>query len=332
MPRLMFGAVDALLDAAVGSVFPAAQLVVIDRSSLSHERAVGACTPATLFDLASLTKPLATVALVMQLVEAGRLRLDDEARPGVTARHLLAHASGLPGWKLLAPAPGAADARAGITLAVRREPLESKPGEVSRYSDLGFILLGDLVERAAGARIDRLFDERIAKPLGVGIGYGPRPPEACAPTEGELRGVVHDENARAMGGVAPHAGLFGHAHDVATLALAHLAGWADSNAAPRLPNVSRETLRTFFSPSGVPGSTWRLGWDGPAQSGSSAGDLWPKSGVGHLAFTGCSMWLDPPRGRAVVLLSNRVHPTRSNERIKEFRPRLHDAIAAALDG
>src|SRR5439155_11567450 len=138
-----------------------------------------------------------------------------EPRSGVTVRQLLAHASGLPAWKLLAPAPGFADARAGIVEAVRREPLESAPGAAARYSDLGFILLGDWLEQRLGARLDALFADWIARPLGLAIGYGPRPPERCAPTEGELRGVVHDENARAMGGVAGHAGLFATAADVA---------------------------------------------------------------------------------------------------------------------
>jgi CubicO group peptidase (beta-lactamase class C family) len=125
--------------------------------------------------------------------------------------------------------------------------------------------------------------------------------------------------------VAGHAGLFSTARDVAKLAMALVGAW---HGQPSI--VATESVRRFWSPSGVPGSTWCLGWDRPAASGSSAGDLWPKDGVGHLGFTGCSLWLDPGHGRAVVLLSNRVHPTRANERIKAFRPLLHDAIVQAL--
>jgi CubicO group peptidase (beta-lactamase class C family) len=334
--------VDRLLDGAAGSVFPSARLIVIDALTKVKQRSAGGAKAETEFDIASLTKPLATVNLTMMALERGRIALADEPRPGVTVQQLLAHASGLPAWQLLAPAPGFADARAGIVEAVRSEPLESAPGAVSRYSDLGFILLGDWLEQRLGARLDALFTEWIADPLGLAIGYGPRAPAPCAPTEGELRGVVHDENARAMGGVAGHAGLFATADDVAALAAVLLATWAgkseigftfsDKSETHFTFPVSPSTLRKFWSPSGVPGSTWCLGWDRPSASGSSAGARWPRDGVRHLGFTGCSLWLDPPRGRAVVLLSNRVHPSRANDRIKPFRPLLHDAVSAALDG
>jgi CubicO group peptidase (beta-lactamase class C family) len=317
--------VDELLDAAVGSVFPAAQVVIADGEQVVYSRAVGDCDRDTVFDIASLTKPLSTVTLTMHLLERGRLRLDDEARAGVTVRHLLAHASGLPAWKLLAPVAGATDARAGIVEAARTEPLIARPGEVARYSDLGMILLGDLVERAAGRRLDALFSDKVARPLGVATSFHVEAAR-CAPTEGELRGVVHDENARAMGGVAGHAGLFSTARDVSAIAGALVAAWRG-----RASVVAPSTVRDFWTPSGVPGSTWCLGWDRPSAVGSSAGARWPRDGVGHLAFTGCSLWIDPPRGRWVVLLSNRVYPTRANERIKELRPRLHDAVLAWLD-
>jgi CubicO group peptidase (beta-lactamase class C family) len=208
-------------------------------------------------------------------------------------------------------------------------PLDSPPGTRSVYSDLGFIVLGDLIERAGGVRLDALFAREIARPLGVDTRFVPEDPSACAPCEG-MRGVVHDDNARAMDGVAGHAGLFSTATDVARLARSLLASFLNLEVeVPRL--VGAETVRAFFSPCGIPGSTWRYGWDGPSPQGSQAGERWPKDGVGHLGFTGCSLWMDPPRGRAVVLLSNRVEPTRNNERIKQVRPALHDAIVAALD-
>ena len=212
------------------------------------------------------------------------------------------------------------------------EPLESAPGTVARYSDLGFILLGAAVERALGEPLDAAFARRVAAPLGVGATFHPRPPAACAPTEGGLRGVVHDENARAMGGVAGHAGLFSTARDVARLAHAWVAAWHGVRSATVPKLWARERVQALWTPSGVPGSTWCYGWDRPAARGSSAGERWPKDGVGHLGFTGCSLWIDPPRARWVALVSNRVHPSRANDAIKQFRPALHDAVVAALDG
>ena len=321
-----FATVDGTLRDAVGRVFPAAQLIVVDRFSVVYDRAVGDCTPQTLFDIASLTKPLATVTLAMMALEDGVLALDDRPRPELTVRQLLAHASGLPAWKRLG------DTREEVLRSVAVEPLESPPGRVARYSDLGFILLGATLERALGEPLDVAFARRVAAPLAVGTTFRPGDVTACAPTEGELRGVVHDDNARALGGVAGHAGLFSTARDVSRIAQALVAAWhgARSTSVPRL--VPSQRVRQFWSPSEVPGSTWCLGWDRPSARDSSAGERWPRDGVGHLGFTGCSLWIDPPRARWVVLLSNRVHPSRANEQIKQLRPALHDAIVAALDG
>ena len=315
-----------MLRDATGQTFPAAQLIAVDHFSLVFERAVGDCDPETLFDIASLTKPLSTALLAMMAIEEGALALDDRPRSDVTVEQLLTHSSGLPAWKPLG------STRAEVLRAVAAEPLESPPGTVARYSDLGFILLGATVENALGEPLDAAFARRIAAPLGIGTGFGPRDPARCAPTEGELVGVVHDENARAMGGVAGHAGLFSTARDVSRIVHALVAAWhgVRSTSTPRLLPAAR--VRQMWTPSAVPGSTWCLGWDRPSPVGSSAGERWPKDGVGHLGFTGCSVWIDPPRARWVVLLSNRVHPSRSNEAIKQFRPQIHDAIVAALDG
>ena len=321
-----FTSVDALLRDATGQTFPAAQVLAVDHFSLVYERAVGDCDPETLFDIASLTKPLSTATLAMMAIEAGELALDDRPRSDVTVEELLTHSSGLPAWKLL----GAT--REEVLRAVAAEPLESPPGAVARYSDLGFILLGATVENALGEPLDAAFARRVAAPLGIGTMFNPQERARCAPTEGELRGVVHDENARAMGGVAGHAGLFSTGRDVSRIVHALVAAWhgVRSTSTPRLLPSAR--VRQLWTPSAVPGSTWCLGWDRPSARGSSAGERWPRDGVGHLGFTGCSIWIDPPRARWVVLLSNRVHPTRANEAIKQLRPALHDAIVAALDG
>jgi CubicO group peptidase (beta-lactamase class C family) len=313
-------AVTELLHDAVGRVFPAAQLVVVEAFEIAHEASVGDCDRETLFDIASLTKALATTTIAMRLVDRSVPVLSSEIRPGINARLALCHATGLPAWKLLGDG-----SRVEIVERVRHEPLESAPGSTSVYSDLGFILLGDLLERLGGATLDELFRKEVAPSLEIGF----RPPrsERCAPTEKGLRGIVHDENARSLGGVAGHAGLFSHARDVAAIIRSLLRAWHGQGGL-----VRAETVREFWSSSGIPGSTWCLGWDRPSATGSSAGNRWPREGVGHLGFTGCSIWIDPPRGRAVVLLSNRVHPTRANEAIKVFRPILHDAVVRALDG
>ncbi|HEY2749531.1 MAG TPA: serine hydrolase domain-containing protein [Polyangia bacterium] len=289
------------------------------------ESTVGDCGPETLFDIASLTKALSTTTLAMMAIEEGALALDDRPRRDVSVAELLSHASGLPAWKAL----GAT--RAEVLRAVADEPLVSAPGTVARYSDLGFILLGATVENALGAPLDAAFARRVAEPLGIGTIFNPRERGRCAPTEGELRGVVHDENARAMGGVAGHAGLFSTARDVSRIVHALVAAWhgVRSTSTPRLLPAAR--VRQMWTPSTVPGSTWCLGWDRPSATGSSAGERWPKDGVGHLGFTGCSIWIDPPRARWVILLSNRVHPTRANDAIKQLRPELHDALSIALD-
>ena len=316
-----FGDVGRLLRAAVGDVFPAAQLVILDGGQPVWEATVGDATLETLFDIASLTKPLSTVTLCMLALERGLVRLEDQPRPACTVELLLSHASGLPAWRALGTE---ARSRAEIVKRARREPLESAPGEVARYSDLGFILLGDHLESRLGARLDALFAVEIAGPLGLGLRFLPEA-SACAPTRGERRGLVDDDNCRAMDGVAGHAGLFSTARDVAAYAAALLRIWAGT---PGL--VRPDTLRRFWTPSTVPRSTWCLGWDRPSAVGSSAGAAWPRDGVGHLGFTGCSLWLDPPRGRGVVLLSNRVHPSDVNNRIKTFRPLIHDAVCRAF--
>ncbi len=322
-----FAEVEALLAAGVGSVFPAAQLLVADGGVTVLRSTVGAASPHTRFDLASLTKPLCTAALVLRLVDRGLLSFDDRPRPECTVRQLLAHAGGLPGWRALVEA-GTAPSREAYARGVeaaRREPLEYAPGTRSIYSDLGYVLLGDAIERATGARLERRFAEEIAAPLDAEIEFGPLEGNV-APTEHGLFGRVHDDNARMMGGAAGHAGLFGHADACDLLVRAWVAAFHGEPSI--LPGA---LVRESFGPPAHPSSTWGLGWDHPSAEGSSAGERWPRTGVGHLAFTGCSIWIDPPRRRWVILLTNRVNPTRANEAIKAFRPQLHDAISAALD-
>ncbi len=355
------------LAAVDDGVAPGLVLLVAERGQTLFHEAFGARQliprrlPAlrdTVYDVASLTKAVSTTVLAMQEVAAGRLELDraaaelipelatgDEPRARITVRQLLCHASGLPAhrpfWRLVARAPAE---RLAIARLAAREPLESAPGTRAVYSDLGFILLGWLLERSTGARLDVLFAERIARPLGLAATTFVNLAEAdararllaertVAPTQistdrqGLVLGEVDDLNAFAMGGIAGHAGLFSTADELAAIAgaLCRAAGGERGGIAP--PEVVRE----FWSPSGVPGSTWRLGWDGPAQTGSQAGERLSRAAVGHLAFTGCSLWIDPAREVIVVLLANRVHPTvPTDDRFRRFRPALHDAALDAL--
>ena len=313
----------------------------------------------TIYDIASLTKPIATTGVLVKLLESGRLELDAPARalvpelvaPGgdaITIAQLAGHAAGFPDHvafyeKLWAgERAGASSARDALVRLAGATPLVAPPGQVTRYSDVGYILLGAAVERAAGERLDRAVARLVTGPLAmistafVDLEARARPADTgrvIAPTErcdhrGLLVGEVHDENAHAGGGVCGHAGLFSTAGDVMRYAIAFGAavagepGWIDPAAARAL--VERRS---------TPGSTWRLGWDSPAPGlgASTAGDRWPRDGFGHLAFTGCSMWIDPPRRRAVVLLTNRVHPTRRGTGIRELRRALMDAVVAALD-
>jgi CubicO group peptidase (beta-lactamase class C family) len=296
-------------------VFPSAQLLVAEAGRVLLYDAAGAATTSTPFDLASLTKPLATTLLAMHLHDRGVLDLDAPVpqRPEVTARQLLSHSAGFPAHRRYWEDPRA-KTRADFFALAAREPLEFPPGSQSVYSDVGFLVLGALVEQLGCATLDRqLF---ALEPRGPQYPTAPLPD--AAPTEGDVRGIVHDENARAMGGVAPHAGLFGDAHDVHVrlLAINQL--------------ISARTRALFFT--AQPNTTWGLGWDHPSPppAYSSAGSRFPRSGVGHLAFTGCSIWMDPARAFWIILLSNRIHPSRDNQKIRAFRPLLHDAVLDLL--
>jgi len=312
----------------------------------------------TLYDVASITKAVVTSVLAMRAVGEGKLALESPVvellpefegadRAHVTIRHLLSHSSGLPAhrpfWRAAADAPSE---RRAISLLAAREPLEYEPGTRAVYSDLGFIVLGWLLERATGERLDVLAHHQITAPLGLGSTtfmslsdpddrarlLGDRSIAAtqmCPERHRVLIGEVDDLNAMAMGGVAGHAGLFSTAADLSEIAGALCRAWRGDAGAAAL--VQRDVLRTFWSPSGVENSTWRLGWDGPAAANSQAGTRFSRAGVGHLGFTGCSLWIDPAADTWIVLLSNRVHPAIPNDdRFKRFRPALHDAIVDAL--
>ena len=359
----------ALNRAVADGIFPGAVLAVrqggdrcwvIPTGRLSTDSPLDAVTSSTIYDLASLTKPLATVTALALLVQQGRCRLDDridsvlqeleEAPVGpATIRQLLTHSSGLPGWRAFyerlspdAALPASPDDRvnAGRRLLrlMKQETLIYKMGERCLYSDLGFMLLGITVERLSGSSLDRFVAEHIAQPLKADpFCYLPIGPEMeaerssmighIAPTEWDtwrgrlICGEVHDENAAALGGVAGHAGLFGSAEAVLAVTGVWLAGYHHKSSI-----LDRDIVREFSARhEGVPGSSWGLGWDTPSPP-SSSGQHFSSRSFGHLGFTGTSIWIDPVCELEVVLLSNRVHPTRKNDGIKSFRPVIHDLV------
>jgi CubicO group peptidase (beta-lactamase class C family) len=318
--------------------------------------------PDTVYDIASVTKAVVTSVLAMKEVERGALSLDEavrrrvpeldgEGREGVTVRHLLSHSAGLPAYRPFWRQVGAAEsARWAISLAAAREPLEYGPGTMSIYSDLGFIVLGWLLERASELRLDALAARDIFRPLALDAAafVNLADPDARARLLAErsvaatqqsqdrghlVLGEVDDQNAYFMGGISGHAGLFADATAVSTIAGALVAAWKGDApaAAGGVPLVARDVVREFWSPARVPGSTWRLGWDGPAAHDSQAGRRLSRAAVGHLGFTGCSLWIDPERETWIVLLANRVHPAvRNPDPFRAFRPALHDAALEAL--
>jgi len=319
--------------------------------------------PTTIYDLASLTKPLVTATSVLLLIQRAKVMLEDSVQ-GVltelegtpigqaTVRDLLAHRSGLPGWRpfyerldaggvVSEPLGGNHDVKQQVLKLIRDEPLIYTRGTRSVYSDLGFMLLGFLVERLSGMPMDIWFGETIAQPLQADpMMYCPTVGRArlgvvrpaidasqIAPTEQDERrnrllcGEVHDENAAAMGGVAGHAGLFGTAESVLAVSGAWLRGYHGRESILDAKLVRQFTTRQESAAQ----SSWALGWDTPSVP-SSSGSSFSEQSFGHLGYTGTSLWIDPLRELEVVLLSNRVHPSRRNEKIKTFRPYIHDLV------
>jgi CubicO group peptidase (beta-lactamase class C family) len=272
-----------------------------------------------------------------------RTWLPDAATTGTVAQ-LLGHAAGcVPHVELFrrlraGERAGAASAREALVAMAAAEPIGPAPGTVAAYSDLGYIVLGAVLERVANAPLEVAFAERVAGPLGLAARFpGEVPLAGAVATEleptGLVCGLVHDENARSGGGVCGHAGLFATIDDVARFAAAIV----DTAAGHARGRFRPDIVTRFLSTSAAPGASWRLGWDTPSAvpGVSHAGDRWPRVGaVGHLGFTGTSLWLDLPKRRWVALLANRVHPTRDGtaEAMKQVRRAVNDAAVAMLDG
>jgi serine-type D-Ala-D-Ala carboxypeptidase len=298
-------------------------------------------TTDTIYDLASLTKPLVTATLVMKAVELGLLNLMEPLSRWLdvantplsepTPRHLMLHVSGLPPG-LSAPFP---ETREAYIAAARAFTPEHAPGEVFTYSDTGFILLGFILEKAFGETLDLLATRLVFDPLemtdtayGVTADRG----ERCAPTErvngSMLRGIVHDPVARTIGGIAGHAGVFGTARDLWRYSRMILGRGELDGARILAPAV----VDRMIAPINVPGGKLRsLGWDVDSQYSSPRGELLDASGVGHTGFTGTSMWIDPPSGLSIILLTNRVHPSCDGDVVRLRRVVANAVAAAVLD-
>lgn len=350
--RIFEAAFNVLRQGLGARAFPGAATAVTHRGRLIALRSFGRFTyepdsptiqRETIFDLASLTKVVATTTMAMMLYERGVLDLDAPVvsvlpefrteewhRDEVTVRMLLAHTSGLPAYARLFEK---AKTREEMILAAARTVLAAPPGTRVEYSDIGFIVLGELLQRLAAEGLDSFCYREIFGPLQM-LRTSWVPPSAwrstIPPTEDDrawrgrvIQGEVNDENASVMDGIAGHAGAFANAEDLARFAEMILAGGP--------PILRPETVKLFTtSRYGAPGGPLHaLGWDIPTPPSQAGRHLSPSS-IGHLGFTGTSLWIDPERHISVSLLTNRTWPDRQSQGIKNVRPRFHDAVMEAL--
>jgi len=365
----------AFAEAVEKGAIPGATVVVRVGADIAYEGAFGfrVIVPErspmrleTVFDLSSLTKPLATTVAVMMLTREAKMRLDDRltrffhnfgvhGKGHVTFRHLLAHSSGLAAWRPFYQQIAEIErggkvnfmasrgAKEFVYEEIHREKPEAPTATKTIYSDLNFMLLGEAVEQVTGVGLNRFCRDKIFRPLelratdfiDISLVRTRRlepVPEMFAPTavcplrKRLLVGEVDDENAFAMGGVAGHAGLFAPVKEVDRIVAELLACYVG-----RSDLVPQKIVQQFWSrDTAVRGSTWALGWDSPSPEYSSSGRRFSPAAVGHLGFTGTSVWIEPARGIAISLLTNRVHPRRDNQAIRDFRPKVHDLIMEAL--
>jgi CubicO group peptidase (beta-lactamase class C family) len=366
---------SAFQEAVTQGVFPGAVVLVSKDDEVVFEQAFGyrsllpektPLQPNTIFDLASLTKPLATTLALMLLIRERKIRLEDQVtrfiptygvygKSVTTFRQLLNHSSGLPAWKpyfeeiIKNEKAGRINfvasraAKNYVLEQIHREKPLTAPGAQSVYSDLGFMVLAEVVETISSASLDRFCQDHIFKPLGLRstafvdltqlrtrrlqpVEEMIAPTENCPWRKKILCGEVHDDNAYAVGGVAGHAGLFSCARDIHTL-LARLGRCLQGKDAFLPQSLLQEFLTRDAS---VNNSTYALGWDTPSATKSASGSFFSPRSVGHLGFTGTSVWWDLEKNCYIILLTNRVHPSRKNEKIRDFRPQIHDLIMKAL--
>ena len=351
--------IDHLMKEAAGQfVFPGAVLLFSKNGTIRFHQAYGignmfsgrpVCLN-TVFDLASLTKPLATATSIMALVRDGKLALDDSLghilpecqhtdMNHIRIEHLLSHTSGLadysPYFKQLETYPFH-ERQAQLRHSLVNTPLKNPIGHGTLYSDLGYMILSWVIERTANRRIDEFVKDEVFGPLNLeNLFYqdlfGKKKTADFAATEicpwrkTLIKGVVHDENAYAVGGIEGHAGLFGTAQDIYRLLDHILAVYNDDRFNGLFPSDLVKIFLHRFDR-----FDRALGFDTPSHTNSSAGHFFSRDSVGHLGFTGTSFWIDLQRLIIVIFLTNRIHPDRNNEKLKKFRPVLHDAVMSKL--
>jgi len=350
-----FGPLETIAETAVrDGVFPGTSIAVIHHGKTVFHRAFGrqsfpADSPAadttTIYDLASLTKAVVTTGIIMQLVERDSIDLDvpvsrylpafaSRGKQQVTIRNLMLHNSGLRAHTLFHKTCRTPEE---VFRAIAADTLLSPPGLKTLYSDLGFITLGRIVETATGRTLEANFRQRFALPLGMRHTMFNPPASllgSIAPTEQDTswhsslrRPLVHDQNAALLGGVAGHAGLFSTTGDL----IPYVRMLMQKGSYEGKPYARPETVSMFTSRNGK--NSRALGWDLRSLEGtSSAGTAFSTSSWGHLGFTGTSIWVDPEKELAVIMLSNRVHPTSENIKIRKFRPLLHDTVIRCITG
>lgn len=360
--------------------FPSASVLVSSGGKVVYKNEFGGAREGTCFDIASLTKPMSTATLAMMLVSDGLLKFSDTvyqwlagarqpAHKLITLRHLLNHTSGLPAWhpyyrELPMSLIGTEAGKQMILENCYAEELAAETGTKTIYSDIGYMILGKMIEEASSSTLDELFAKKIAKKLNLSnsffvkvkgdfsneksrsaIGKNQHVPSSkkysdksyddddkhkrFAPTEDcpwrgrVISGEVHDQNAYALGGVAGHAGLFSDADDI-DIFCKNIAECYRGNSSW----IPSETVREFIGEckKKPAGDEFALGWMRPSRSNSSSGHHFSPNTIGHLGFTGCSVWMDLDQDFRVILLTNRIHPSTTNEKIKSFRPYIHDLI------
>jgi CubicO group peptidase (beta-lactamase class C family) len=377
-----FAEVSALLQRAVEEgVFPGCVLLVgkdgvevyrqgfgVRATRIAKDEKTSEMSNDTVFDVAALTSVLVTTTLVMRLVESGHLSLSDRVsrylqgfgvlgKSLITVGQLVSHTSGLAGWhpffeELLKANAGvrmgvmtSRGAKEYVYNAIHRAQLKYEPGTRQLYSDLGVVVLGELIEVLTGLALDKAAQRYIFQPLGLKNtsyidltlirrrGIHPvknliAPTEECPWRKRVLCGEVHDDNAWAMGGIAGHSGVFSTAGDLHLFATEMLKAYCGQSSF-----LKEETLEQFWKESDLTAEGgWRFGWESPhAENGLGECRL-GRAAVGHNGFTGCSLWLEPEKGIDIILMSNRVHPSRTNKKIRLFRPQLFDAVLSIMDG
>ncbi|MEA2115421.1 MAG: serine hydrolase domain-containing protein [Thermodesulfobacteriota bacterium] len=352
--------IDLLAQGVKKKIFPGAAAAVSWGSGSNRKRSIAVAgikdnrypdeliAKDTFFDLASLSKALSTTLIVYSLIEEKKLSLDDNLhslfdreitkdKQPITVRQLLSHSSGLISYKPYFQRFAAEIKKENRELLLKQillDQLEYEPETDCQYSDPGFILLGHLVEILTGNALDINFNERITIPLGLSknIFYLPiakstvhskmfAATEECPWRGRVIRAEVHDEHCWLMNGVCGHAGLFGNVEGVLSLCETILDQWQGRGKPCSWSGMLKQGLQKQYS-----NMSWCLGFDSPSEQGSSAGNYISAKSVGHLGYAGTSFWIDPEKEMVMVLLTNRVHPTRDNIKIRKFRPYFHDRI------